>query len=241
MYTEEYGKGNEKIVVMLHGANFVHSFSKQYVLGEKYHLIIPHLMGYGRETAKTFDAEKQVAELAEFIAALGKKVLLVGFSLGAQIAYKLVFEHQELFCGAIIISPWLDKNEKMLAAVLAQNEKQFKMFKKKWLCNLVGKMNGLSKPQRKEFVEQMQKVTIETMRNAVDNGITLESVRGFESVQIPVYALAGEKEQAEVTGSVRAMSEKNPNCKYEIWEKAAHNIPPLFAERLNGLIEKLAE
>lgn len=240
MYTEEYGKGNEKIVVMLHGANFVHSFSKQYVLGEKFHLIIPHLMGYGRETAKTFDAEKQVSELAEFIAALGKKVLLVGFSLGAQIAYKLVSEHQELFCGAIIISPWLDKNEKMLAAVLAQNEKQFKMFKKKWMCNLVGKMNGLSKPQRKEFVEQMQKVTLETMRNAVDNGITLES-EDFESVQIPVCALAGEKEQAEVTGSVRAMSEKNPLCRYEIWEKAAHNIPPLFAERLNKLIEKMAE
>lgn len=240
MYTEEYGKGNEKIVVMLHGANFVHSFSKQYVLGEKFHLIIPHLMGYGRETAETFDAEKQVAELAEFIAALGKKVLLVGFSLGAQIAYKLVSEHQELFCGAIIISPWLDKNEKMLAAVLAQNEKQFKLFKKKWMCNLVGRMNGLSKPQRKEFVEQMQKVTLETMRNAVDNGITLES-EDFESVQIPVYALAGEKEQAEVTGSVRAMSEKNPLCKYEIWEKAAHNIPPLFAERLNKLIEKMAE
>lgn len=102
-------------------------------------------------------------------------------------------------------------------------------------------MNGLSKPQRKEFVEQMQKVTIETMRNAVDNGITLDSVKGFENVQIPVYALAGAKEQAEVTGSVRAMSEKNPNCKYEIWEKAAHNIPPLFSERLNELIEKMAE
>ena len=241
MYTEEYGKENEKIIIMLHGGNFVHSFSKQYVLGEKNHIIVPHLMGYGNETANTFDTEKQIAELADFIEALGKKVLLVGFSLGAQIAYKLVSEHQELFCGAIIISPWLDKNEKMLAAVLAQNEKQFKMFKKKGTCNFIGLMNGLSKPQRKEFVEQMQKVTIETMRNAVDNGITLESVKGFESVKIPVYALAGAKEQAEVTGSVRAMSEKNPNCKYEIWEKAAHNIPPLFAERLNKLIEKMAE
>lgn len=241
MYTEEFGKGNEKIIVMLHGANFVHSFAKQYVLGEKYHLIIPHLMGYGRETAKTFDAEKQVAELAEYISALDKKVLLVGFSLGAQIAFKLVSEHPELFSGAVIISPWLDKNEKMLGTVLAQNEKQFKMFKKKGMCNFIGLMNGLPKPQRKEFVEQMQKVTIETVRNAVDNGITLDSVKGFENVQIPVYALCGAKEQAEVTGSVRAMSEKNPFCKCEIWEKAAHNIPPLFSERLNELIEKMAE
>ena len=119
---------------------------------------------------------------------------------------------------------------------MEQNEKQFKSFKKKWMCNLIGLMNGLPKAQRKEFVEQMQKVSIETVRNSVDNGITLESVKGFENVKIPVYALAGEKEQIEVTESVKAMAEKNPNCRYEIWEKAAHNIPPLFYKRFNELI-----
>ena len=51
-----------------------------------------------------------------------------------------------------------------------------------------------------------------------------------------MYALAGEKEQIEVTESVKAMAEKNPNCRYEIWEKAAHNIPPLFYKRFNELI-----
>ena len=122
---------------------------------------------------------------------------------------------------------------------MEQNEKQFKSFKKKWMCNLIGLMNGLPKAQRKEFVEQMQKVSIETVRNSVDNGITLESVKGFENVKIPVYALAGEKEQIEVTGSVKAMAEKNPNCRYEIWKKAAHNIPPLFYKRFNEMIVKV--
>lgn len=240
MYIEEYGRENEKIIVMLHGANFVHSFGRQYVLAEKYHLIVPHLMGYGNETDKIFDTESQVKELAEYIATLNQKVLLVGFSLGAQIGYKLVAEHEELFHAAIIVSPWLDKNEKMLNFVMKQNEKQFKSFKKKWMCNLIGFMNGLPKEQRKELVEQMQRVSIETARNAVNNGITLESVQGFENVKIPVYALAGKKEQVEVTKSVQAMAEKNPNCKYEIWEKAAHNIPPLFYKRFNDLIVHVA-
>ena len=236
MYIEEKGKENKDIIVMLHGANFVHSFGRQYVLAEKYHLIVPHLMGYGNETDKTFNAEEQVKELAEYIASLKQKVFLVGFSLGAQIGYKLVSQHEELFNAAILVSPWLDKNEKMLKFAMEQNEKQFKSFKKKWMCNLIGLMNGLPKAQRKEFVEQMQKVSIETVRNSVDNGITLESVKGFENVKIPLYALAGEKEQIEVTESVKAMAEKNPNCRYEIWEKAAHNIPPLFYKRFNELI-----
>ena len=48
MYVEEYGTENNEIIVMLHGANFVHSFGRQYVLAEKYHLIVPNLMGYGK-------------------------------------------------------------------------------------------------------------------------------------------------------------------------------------------------
>ncbi len=240
MHLEEYGKENEQIIVMLHGANFVHSFGRQYVLAENYHLIIPHLMGYGNETDKIFDTEAQVRELATYIASLGQKVLLVGFSLGAQVAFKLVTEHEELFTAAILVSPWLDKNEAMLQYAMKQNEKQFHSFKKRWFCNLVGMMNGLPKEQRKEFVEQMQNLKIETVHNAVDNGITLESVKGFENVKIPVYALAGEKEQKEVTESVKELAKCNPNCRYEIWSKAAHNIPPVHYKRFNELIKKVA-
>ena len=101
MYCEEYGKENEKIIVMLHGANFVHSFGKQYPLADRYHIIGPHLMGFGNETDKTFNADEQVRVLAEFISSLGKKAALVGFSLGAQIGCRLVAEHQELFTCAI--------------------------------------------------------------------------------------------------------------------------------------------
>lgn len=241
MYCDEYGKENEIIIVMLHGANFVHSFGKQYPLSDRYHLIVPHLMGYGNEADKIFSTDKQIDELAGYISSLGKRVALVGFSLGAQVGYKLVSEHSELFTCAILVSPWLCKEKAMLDTVMKANEKQFASFKKKWLCSFIGMMNGLPKEQRAEFVEQMQKVSIETVRNSVDNGITLESVSGFENVNIPVMALAGGKEQDAVKDSVKQMSRMNKHCSYEIWDKAAHNIPPVFAKQFNELICKMAE
>lgn len=236
MNFEEYGKENEKIIVMLHGANFVHSFGKQYTLADRYHIIVPHLMGFGNETDKVFNADEQVNELAGFISSLGSKVALVGFSLGAQVGYKLVAEHQELFTCAILVSPWLCKDKTTIDQVMKANEKQFALFKKKWLCGLIGSMNGLSGEQKKEFVEQMQRVSIDTIHNSVDNGITLESVHGFDAVTIPVVALAGEKEQDVVKDSIIKMSQMNKNCRHEIWNKAAHNIPPMFAKRFNELI-----
>ena len=55
MYVEEYGKENRSVIVMLHGANFVHCFGRQYSLAEKYHIVVPHIMGFGNETDRVFD------------------------------------------------------------------------------------------------------------------------------------------------------------------------------------------
>lgn len=241
MHIEEYGKDNSSIIVMLHGANFVHCFGKQYSLAEKYHIVVPHIMGFGDEAERVFDTEKCVGELADFIKSYDKKVLLVGFSLGAQLAFKLVSEYPELFYAAIIVSPWLDKKEPELSKVMRMNEKQLSSLKKKGLCNIIGLMNGLPSAQRKEFVRQMQKVKAETIRNSVNNGIAFDSVLGFENVDFPVIALAGEKEQQSVQDSVKKMAEINRNCRYEIWEKAAHNIPPMFSKRFNNLITETAK
>ena len=123
---------------------------------------------------------------------------------------------------------------------MKKNEKQLVSLKKKWLCNCIGFMNGLPREARQEFVEWMQNVKLETIRKSVDNGITFESEPQFTNVSFPIIALAGEKEQKDVIDSVKRMAEINPYCRYELWEKAAHNIPPVFAKKFNDLILNLA-
>ena len=239
MKIEEYGAGNDKTIVMLHGANFVHCYGRQYALSKKYHIVVPHIMGFGDEADRVFDTDACVAEVAELIKSFSKKVLLVGFSLGAQLGFKLVAEYSKLFCGAIIVSPWLEKSEATLEEALRENEKQLATLKNKTLCNLVGLMNGLPKQARKDFVRHMQNVKLETIRNCVNNGISFESVHGFSQVPFPIVALAGSKEQEEIIASVKTMNELNPHCQYQIWENARHNIPPVFAKRFNALIEEM--
>lgn len=55
------------------------------------------------------------------------------------------------------------------------------------------------------------------------------------------YILAGSKEQTEVHDSVKGLAAMNKNCRYEIWDKAAHNIPPVFSKQFNELIIRMAE
>lgn len=136
MKIEEYGKENNSIIVMLHGANFVHCYGRQYSLANSFHIIVPHIMGFGDEAGRIFYTDTCCAELVNMIRSLNKKVLLVGFSLGAQLAFKLVSEYPELFYSAIIVSPWLNKTESSLAEVMKMNEKQLQKSRQK---NMSGK------------------------------------------------------------------------------------------------------
>ncbi len=240
MYFEEFGKGNDKTIVFLHGACIVHTFGMQYPLAEKYHLLVPHIMGYGNHTECDFDADKCIAELTEFIKGLNKKVLLVGFSMGGQLAFRLASEHEELFSGAIIGSAWIIKEEPLLSQIVEANLKNVKYFKKKWFCNLYAMVNGLPRKARPEFVKQTQNISVETMRKTVDNGITFETVPNFKNISIPMVAVAGAKEPPIVAECAKKMTEINPNCRYEIWEKTAHNAP-LHQKRFNKLIEDIIE
>lgn len=241
MYFEQYGERENPMIVFLHGAYFVHSFGRQYSLAKRYCLIVPHIMGCGNETDKVFNATDAAETLTDFIRGLNGKVTIIGFSLGAQLAVKMVAEHEELFKGAIIVSPWLIKEEPMLSKAYRKNVRQLRSLKNKILCNIIGFMNGLPKAERKAFVNQMQNVTEKTLRNTVYNGITFEVLKRFSEVTVPVIALAGEKEQKEVTDSVLGLQQMNRHCKAEIWKKAGHNIPPLFHERFNALISEFVE
>ncbi len=82
---------------MLHGANFVNCFGRQYSLADKYHIVVPHIMGFGNEAERVFDTEICIEEVSGFIRSFDNKALLIGFSLGAQLAYKLILKYPDLF------------------------------------------------------------------------------------------------------------------------------------------------
>lgn len=237
MFYTEYGDRSKPSIVLLHGANFTDIYVNQYALSEQYHLILPHITGFGQESETVFTTKKAVSDIVALIHNLNKKVYLVGFSLGAQLCFRIVMDYPELVKGVIFISPWLIKKKENMNSVIDANLREVKMMKNKFLCRLQGRKNGMSKEIREIYVEQMQKVKLETVRNFVNNGIELATAPSFADIEVPMLALAGEHESDDVRRSVTELATMNRNCQCEIWENAAHNIPPVFSERLNCTIE----
>ena len=236
MYYEEFGDKKNRTIIFLHGALFVDTFKKQYILEKQFHLVIPHLIGFGKEADRIYSVDQIILELHEIILKLDKKVMMIGFSIGAQLAFEFVNTHPELISKAIFISPWLIKEQEYLALATGENLNILRKLKHKGFCYFVGLMNGLSRIQRKEFSHSIQRINEESIINMVKESIELKDFHKFGLVTIPMIAIAGKKEDQEMHQSVIELSKMNSNCQSIIWEKAGHNIPISYDKRLNQLI-----
>ncbi|MBP1560193.1 MAG: alpha/beta hydrolase [Oscillospiraceae bacterium] len=242
MYYEKYGNELNPIIMCLHGANLVQSFSKQCdYLSRNYCVIVPHLPGYGRNCDAEFSTPLAIEQLTELAASFNKQVTLVGFSLGAQLCLPLICEHGDLFNGAVMISPWLIKDTAEVEKVMKQQADSEKMAKNKLLLGINGLVLGLDKNERSEYEEYSKNVSMNTILASIDNGIELKNYPDFVHVVKPMTAICGIKEITDIRKSVRTLSMQNPKCTYDMWDGAAHNIPFKYASRLNKTIEDFVD
>ena len=242
MYYEKYGDEHNPIIICLHGESNVHCFSKQCeYLSKNYCVIVPHLPGYGRNEVKTFKTVEALKQLVEFIPSFNKKVTLIGFGLGAQLAFVMLCKAPQLFNGGIMISPWLLKEPAEVEKAMKQASDSEKLSKNKLLVGINALAMGLDKGEREENAEFAQNVSMTTILNSIDNGIKFEDFPGYNSVDVPMLALCGIKETLEIRKTVRTLSMHNPRCAYDMWDGAAHNIPFKAASRLNKVLDEFME
>lgn len=243
IYYEKYGSDLNPIILCLHGANYVHCFSKQCdYLSKNYCVVVPHLPGYGRNRDEFFSTELAIEQVAEFAASLGKKVTLLGFSLGAQLCLPLLCRYGDYFNGAIMISPWLIKDSAEIEKAMKQVSDNEKLSKNKLFIGINALAMGLDKDERMENAEFCKNVNMNTLLASIDNGIQLADYPEYNDISgKPMLALCGIKETVDIRKSVRALSQQNPNCSYDMWDGAAHNIPFKYASRLNKTVEEFVD
>ena len=238
IYYEKYGENQSTIIMFMHGMNFVHCFAKQSAyFARKCQVIVPHLPGFGRSCDTIFSADLAVEQVAELTKSIGKPVTLIGFSLGAQLCLPLMCRYENLFNGAMMISPWLIKDIAEIEKFMKQqadNEKSMR-------SGSISMSVGLSKMERQEHKEFCKNVSMKSILAAIDNGIVLSDYPDYAEVEKPMMAICGMKETTDMRKSVHALAHQNPRCTYDMWDGAGHNIPYKFASRLNQTIENFTE
>ena len=242
MYYDEYGDRKSKTVVLLHGAAATDTFANQYCLSGRYHLVVPHLYGSGREVETPYAPQKTLEALEALISSLGKeKVALVGHSLGGELAVALAARHPELFDRAAFLSAWICASDKSIKRYTAAARYTCVTLKWSWLVRLQGKYWGYTDAQAAFMADYARKIPPESYADWFRLRIRLDDYPQYGSVKLPMLAVCGDREVTEMKNSIAELGRRNPNCRTVLLRGANHDFPMRKTAETNALLKQFLE
>ena len=237
MYFDEYGDPSQPTIVMLHGAAATDTFANQYVLAQKYHLVIPHLSGSGREVSAPYDPAHELDMLTALIRSLGKeKVTLIGHSLGGELAVALVSKHPELFDRAVFLSAWVCSSAKSIRFYSRMAKYTSATLACSWLVRLQGKYWGYTDAQAAFMADYAKHISPSTYIAWFQKRIHLDDLPGYTTVTIPMLAVCGSQEVKEMKHSILELGRRNTHCKTVFLAHANHDFPMRKVAETNRLL-----
>lgn len=235
MYFDEYGNRSNPTIVLLHCAGVLDTFHFMYHLSSDYHLVVPHILGTGKEVHKNFNFNESVHGIVEIVEKLEKqKVYVIGHSLGANLALALVSNHKELFEKAIISSPMITDSKLVIKAFTIYITVMYPLLKTQWISKSFIKLLKLKGESKEKFIKYWPNVSLKTWQNYFTDGYSLQNL---DHVKIPILLMRGTKEPKVIKTSVEAIKSKKNDCLVKVIENGNHGHPVLKAE--NFIVETL--
>ncbi len=238
MVFDTYGDEKNPTLILLHGAALLDTFAHQYEpLSRWFRVLVPHLPGAGEAVMESYDPQATADSLAVWIASLGVgKALLMGHSVGAELAVKLVSEHESLFSRAVFLSPWLTASGQSVKLYAGMARMSYNAIKRASLLRMQAKYWGLSPEQTERVVSYSPRIPLETYVGFYTRRIDLRGLTGYAGVTIPMLAMCAKGETPETKASVHALGEKNTNCLTAIFPQGSHDFVLRKYKLLNPIL-----
>lgn len=244
IHFKEYGNKQAPLLVFLHGGGVSGwMWDKQIEYFTHYHCLVPDLPGQGQNNkGDRFSIQSSAALLVDLIEdkARGKKVIVIGFSLGAQVLVQILSMKPNLIDYAIINSalvrpiPYVSRLIKpsiLLSAPLIKN----RIFSK-----IQAKTLYIGEAHFEQYYEESNQMKPETLIQILEENMSFRIPDNFANANGKILAIAGEKEKRMMKKSVHDLESANPNCKGLIISDIGHGLslakPALFNEIVENWI-----
>lgn len=195
-------------------------------LGEGFACIVPDLPGHGRSADQGYVShEATVSELAALIreSAPGGAIV-VGFSLGAQLAVLLAAEHPSLVSGVLVVSGEA-KPAPLQSLTLALLKWTAPLARQEWFARLQATQLAVPGPLVDAYVRGSREMESGTLLASVAENIRFTLPDAWASFAGSASVLVGEKERALMRDSARLIHEANSGSTLLVVPASAHDIP----------------
>lgn len=216
MKYKEYGKGNQKAIVLLHGGGLSWWSYREaaQILQDDYHVILPILDGHAGSDRSFTTIEDNAAEIIDFIRSdLGGSVyMLGGLSLGAQVALEMLSQQGDICEHAIIESAAVIPSKVthvMLKPTLACS---YGLIKQNWFSRLQFKSLKIKDELFADYYRDTCAITKEDMIAFLRANTSYTLKESVKNSTADVRAYYGDKETRGIKKSAEKIKEMLPTA-----------------------------
>lgn len=245
MQYREYNPEHPTLMVFLHGGGVSSWMWDEQVnyFSSRHHCLIPDLPGHGRSRSGSFsiqDSAEQVIQLISEVAP-NKKVIVIGFSLGAQILVKMLSIKEDLIDVAIINSALtkpMAVGSKLLMPILKIS---FPLVKWKSFAKLQAKELYIHEEQFPLYFEDSANTNLNSFIQVMKENMSFSIPPRYSKTNAKILVTVGEKEKKIMRDSAVELVKENANAKGIIIPNVGHGIPLVNPTYFNQMVENWIE
>ena len=216
MIYKEYGKENQKAIVLLHGGGLSWWSYREaaQILQDDYHVILPILDGHAGSDRSFTTIEDNAAEIIDFIRSdLGGSVyLLGGLSLGAQVALEMLSQQGDICEHAIIESAAVIPSRVIHALIRPSIACSYGLIKQKWFARLQFRSLKIKNELYDDYYRDTCSITKEDMIAFLRANTSYTIKESLNNTNADVRIYYGEKEIRGIKQSAQRIKEMLPNA-----------------------------
>ncbi len=237
---KEFGDSSSPLMVFIHGGGVSGwMWDKQIKHFTNFHCLVPDLPEQGENSSKDhfsihFSAEK-IIELVEE-KGQGKTVIVIGFSLGAQVLIAMLSMKPNLIQYAMINSA-LVKLIPFAKTLIRSLGLTYPLIKSKTFSKIQAKSMYIDETQFDNYYHESCQISKNTFVRILEENVSFTILKGFENASSNILVTVGENEKRIMKDSMAEILESNPNCTGIIIPKIGHGIPLANPKLFNTLIE----
>jgi len=245
MVYEEYGDKDRPMLVFLHGGGVSGwMWNKQIEHFSDYYCVVPDLPEHGRSQSDVFAMESCAESVLELIDALAgdQPVIVVGFSLGAQVLVEMLSRRPERIDYAMINSALVVPQLQMVKWLAPAIKLMFPLVRNRTFAKLQAKTLYVSEADFERYFEESKKMTQEGLIRVLTENMSYQVPASFSQADTRILVTVGEKEKGLMQQSARSLVASNRYSVGVVLQQIGHGIslaePARFNQMLRAWIEE---
>lgn len=242
IYFQEYGDKSGPLMLFLHGGGVSGwMWDKQVKYFTDFHCVVPDLLKQDKKMGfEEFSIGNSAEQLLMLIEkkAKGKKVIIIGFSLGAQVAIQMVSKKPHLIDYAIINSALVRPIPFSSYFISSSVKLTFPLIKNKLFSKVQAKTLYIGKDYFEKYYEESSNMRRDTLISVLKENMAFELPGNFSQAKGKILVTVGDKERAIMKKSAADIVKKNPNCKGVILPGIGHGVSLAEPQFFNQMVEK---